>query len=72
MEKTAKLYYSGHAEIEKNCGHFHRLHTAYIVLIGKFISLNTAMRNWDRFEFLISRSYQRKNKLNPKKVEIRP
>lgn len=71
MEKTEKLYYSGHADRDRKqtCGHFHSLHTAYIVLRGKFISLNTDMRNWEKFERLISRSYQRKNKLNPKKTE---
>lgn len=70
MEKTEKLYYSGHADRDRNKPVVtFSLHTAYTVLRGKFISLNTDMRNWEKFEFLISRSYQRKNKLNPKKTE---
>ena len=56
-------------EIETNLWSLSQSTHSYIVLRGKFMSLNTDMRNWEKFEFLISRSYQWKNKIQRKQKE---
>lgn len=72
MEKTAKLYYSGHADRDRKklwslSPSTHSLYSAHREIYILKYSYEKL-----RFEFLISRSDQRKNKLNPKEVERRP
>lgn len=51
MEKAAKLYYNGHADRDRNkpVVTFTVYTQLYSAQRGKFMSLNTDMRNWEKF-----------------------